>query len=242
MKLTKEQMENKKFEMPLTVLQPWSTPVIKTKLPPEVLQTMIEITDNIIADENTESYGHKLAGEIDTELLINPIILEETGVMRFYLAAVRQFVMMCKCQQVPNFIEEVQKEEWLIQIMPMWVVSQYPNEYNPIHIHTECQVSSVMYLKVPEMLPSRKTHKTDQMDGSIVFTGNASRDLEFSQPQIVCPPEAGDFYIFGAHQQHAVYPYRCAEGQKETERRSVAFNALFKSRTDYNKEKASRCF
>ena len=47
----------------------------------------------------------------------------------------------------------------------------------------------------------------------------------------------GDFYIFGAQQQHAVYPFRCAEGQKETERRSISFNAIFQSKTEYDREK-----
>jgi len=74
-------------------------------------------------------------------------------------------------------------------------------------------------------------------DGSILFFGNASRDIDLAVPQLVCPPKVGDFYIFGAHQQHAVYPYRCAEGQKDVERRSISFNAIFQSKTDYDKEK-----
>ena len=223
----------KKYEMDITVLQPWSTPVIKTKLPPEVLQTMIEITDQVIADKEAKSWGHNLAGQIDSELLIEQNILEQTGMLGFFMGAVRQFVMMCKCQQLPDHIEAIQKEEWLTQMLTMWVVSQYPNEYNPAHLHTQCQISTVMYLKVPEMLPSRKEHRAND-DGSILFFGNASRDVDFSVPQIVCSPKVGDFYMFGAHQQHAVYPYRCAEGQKEIERRSISFNAVFQSKTDYD--------
>ena len=225
------------YEMDITVLQPWSTPVIKTKLPPEVLQTMIEITDQVIADKEAKSWGHNLAGQIDSELLIEQNILEQTGMLGFFMGAVRQFVMMCKCQQMPHDIEAIRQEEWLTQMMTMWVVSQYPNEYNPMHLHTQCQISTVMYLKVPEMLPSRKEHRVND-DGSILFFGNASRDVDFSVPQIVCSPKVGDFYIFGAHQQHAVYPYRCAEGQKETERRSISFNAIFQSKSDHDKQQA----
>ena len=225
------------YEMDITVLQPWSTPVIKTKLPPEVLQTMIEITDQVIADKEAKSWGHNLAGQIDSELLIEQNILEQTGMLGFFMGAVRQFVMMCKCQQMPHDIEAIRQEEWLTQMMTMWVVSQYPNEYNPAHLHTQCQISTVMYLKVPEMLPSRKEHRAND-DGSILFFGNASRDVDLSVPQLVCPPKVGDFYIFGAHQQHAVYPYRCAEGQKETERRSISFNAIFQSKSDHDKQQA----
>ena len=237
-RLAKKQGKGEKsYEMDITVLQPWSTPVIKTKLPPQVLQTMIEITDQVIADKEAKSWGHNLAGQIDSELLIEQNILEQTGMLGFFMGAVRHFVMMCKCQQLPDHIEAIQKEEWLTQMLTMWVVSQYPNEYNPAHLHTQCQISTVMYLKVPEMLPSRKEHRTND-DGSILFFGNASRDVDFSVPQIVCSPKVGDFYIFGAHQQHAVYPYRCEEGQKETERRSISFNAIFQSKTDHDKQQA----
>jgi hypothetical protein len=76
------------------------------------------------------------------------------------------------------------------------------------------------------MLPSKKEHRPYD-DGSILFVSNASRDIELCMPSINIPPQVGDFFIFGAQQQHAVYPYRCAEGQKETERRSISFNSIF---------------
>ena len=233
----KKQGKEIQYEMSLTMLQPWSTPIMKTELPPKVLQTMIKISDEIIADKESKSWGHNLAGQIDSELLIEQNILEQTGMLGFFMGAVRQFVIMCKCQMMPDKIDVIQREEWLTQMLSIWVVSQYPNEYNPAHLHTQCQISTVMYLKVPEMLPSRKTHR-DKDDGSILFFGNASRDVDLCVPQFVCPPKVGDFYIFGAHQQHAVYPYRCAEGQKETERRSISFNAIFQSKSEHDKQQA----
>ena len=225
--------KDKTYEMNIQMIQPWSVPVFKTTLPPEILQTMIEISDQVIADKEAKSHGEYLAGQIDSELLVEHDILEQTGVMGFFLGAVRQFIIQCKMQQMPNKMAEIQQEEWLTQMLTMWIVSQQPNEYNPMHIHTECQISSVMYLKVPKMLPSKKEHRPFD-DGSINFVSNASRDLDFSVPNIAIPPQVGDFYIFGAQQQHAVYPYRCAEGQKETERRSISFNAVFQSKTDHD--------
>jgi hypothetical protein len=110
----------------------------------------------------------------------------------------------------------------------MWVVSQQPNEYNPIHIHTECQLSCVMYLKVPKFEPSKKSHR-DIDDGSITFISNASTDNEFTSPTLTLRPSAGDFFIFSAKQLHTVYPYRCTKG--DPERRSVSFNAIFETET-----------
>jgi len=225
--------KDKEYEMHIDLLQPWSVPVFKTILPPEILQTMTEISDQVIADKETKSHGEYLAGQIDTELLVEHNILEQTGVMGFFLGAVRQFVIMCKCQMMPDKIDAIKREEWYSQMLTMWIISQQPGEYNPMHIHTQCQISTVMYLKVPKLLPSRKEHRPHD-DGSILFTNSASRDVDFSVSHIVIPPQVGDFYIFGAQQQHAVYPYRCAEGQKETERRSISFNAVFQSKTDYD--------
>ena len=217
--------------MKYDLIQPWSVPVMKTSLPPNVLQTMIEISDLVIADETAKKIGHTLAGQIDTELLIEHKILKQTGVMGFFLGAVRQFVIRCKYQQMPDKIDAVQREEWLTQMLTMWIISQQPNEYNPLHVHTDCQISSVMYLKVPKMLPSRKKHRPN--DGSILFVGNTSTDIDFSTPHVSIPPRAGDFYIFGANQQHAVYPFRCEEGQEDVERRSISFNAVFQSKANY---------
>jgi hypothetical protein len=225
--------KDKAYEMEVSLIQPWSVPIFKTILPPEILQTMIEISDQVIADKDAKSHGGNLAGQIDSELLVEHNILEQTGVMGFFLGAVRQFIIQCKCQMMPNLIDEVQREEWLIQMLTMWIVSQQPGEYNPMHIHTQCQISSVMYLKVPKMLPSKKEHRPLD-DGSILFVSNSSRDIDFSVPNIVIPPQVGDFFIFGAHQQHAVYPYRCEEG--DPERRSISFNATFQSKTMYDRE------
>ena len=231
--------KEKTYEMNIEMIQPLSVPIFKTTLPPDVLQTMIEISDKILADKDAESHGGHLAGQIEKELRVEHYHLEQTGVLGFFLGAVRQFVISCKCQMMPSFEGAVLKEEWLTQMLTMWIISQQPNEYNPMHIHTQCQISTVMYLKIPKMLPSKKEHRPLD-DGSILFVSNASRDVDFSVPNIVIQPQVGDFFIFGAQQQHSVYPYRCAEGQKETERRSISFNAVFQSKADFDRgEKAN---
>ena len=228
-KLPKKQ-ENK-HRMEVLVIQPWSVPVFRTKLPPDILQTMIEISDQVIANKEAESWGSHLAGQIEKELKVEHEMLIERGVMGFLMHTVRQFVITCKLQSTPNERDAILQEEWMTHMLTMWIVSQQPGEYNPLHVHTHCQISSVMYLKVPKMLPSKKEHRSDD-DGSIVFTNSASGDTDFSVSSINFPPRVGDFYIFGAHQPHMVYPYRCEEKQEDVERRSISFNAVFQSKTD----------
>jgi len=220
----------KKKEMQVEIIQPWSVPVMKTTLTPKVLQTMIEISDLIVTNKEPKYSVESTFGPLRL-LPIDLNILEQTGVMDFFMDAVRYFIIQCKCQTMPFEVNEVQQENWLTEMVQMWAVSQLPGEYLPMHTHwPQSQISAVMYLKVPKVLPSRKEHKQDN-DGSILFVSNASRDIELSQPSISIPPKVGDFYIFGAHQQHEVYPFRCEEGQEDTERRSISFNAFFQPKT-----------
>ena len=84
--------EEKKYNMDVQLIQPWSVPIFKTILPPEILQTMIEISDQVIADKDAKSHGGYLAGQIDTELLVEHNLLEQTGVMGFFLGAVLSLI------------------------------------------------------------------------------------------------------------------------------------------------------
>ena len=134
----KKLKKNKSFEMQMTLLQPWSVPVMQSKLPPEVLEIMTKISNDIIKDEKSISHGEYLAGQIDTELRVPHEILHAAGVMRFFNEFCEQYIKVAKCQQYPNETHLVQAEKLFVQMLTMWIVSQQPNEYNPIHVHTEC--------------------------------------------------------------------------------------------------------
>ena len=84
------------YNMDAKLLQPWSAPVMATKLPDPVLGKMIEITDEIVDDKKQhKSWGHNLAGQIETELLIPHKKLEEAGIMSFFMDTIRQFIIQC---------------------------------------------------------------------------------------------------------------------------------------------------
>jgi hypothetical protein len=152
---------NKKqsFEMKAEFLQPWSTFVMKTQLPPPILERMIDITDRLVENrESATSWGHDLAGQIEDEFLIEPEILEQENLMKVFLDACRTYVAHAYCQHSPFNKEEILKEKWITELTRTWMISQKDNEYNPIHVHGACHLSAVMYLKIPEYLPVRKLH------------------------------------------------------------------------------------
>ena len=216
-------------EMKFELFQPWSTFVIKTKLPSEVLEKMIRITDEIV--ENRAGRGDEPgAGQLIDQFFINFKILEQEEVMGFFLEVCRSFVIQAYCQSQPFNKEYIMNEQWLTQLTRMWVNSQKDNEYFPNHIHTQCAISSVMYLKIPEYLPSRKTFgNIFEDDGALEFSNNTTQDQIWGSSDFKILPQVGDFFIFPATQRHQVYPFRTADGKGE--RRSVSFNADFSSKT-----------
>ena len=149
----------------------------------------------------------------------------------FFLDTCGNYVTQVYGQLYPFNRKAFAKEEWISEIVQMWMVSQKDHEYNPIHIHGNCHLSAVMYIKIPEYLPSRKTSQRNE-DGVITFSSNSARDFIWGRPTLTIQPSVGDFFIFAASQQHQVYPFRTPDGKGE--RRSVSFNAVFSSKTDQN--------
>jgi hypothetical protein len=225
-------------EMPYEFLQPWSTFVMKTKILPQYIEILIKITDEILEKNKlSERFGHKLAGEIDDEFLISP---EHFNQYFYILAFIDQACSWYYSNQLaqgsPDIKEQYMNQEWVSSIDYMWVVSQKDNEYNPIHEHEmpgSMGLSAVIWLKIPEYLPSRKKHNPDA--GAITFIGNA----QYKQRPPMCTntltlhPQVGDFCIFPSQLQHTVYPFKTKDGKGE--RRSVSLNLGLDTMENYQK-------
>ena len=50
--------EGEQFKMHFELLQPWSTFVMKTQLPPKILEKMIKISDKIVDNAENEKWSH----------------------------------------------------------------------------------------------------------------------------------------------------------------------------------------
>jgi len=209
--------------MNFELFQPWSSFVMKTELSPTVLDSMVKITDEIINTQESDSHELK-AGQINLQNWIDEETLKQEQVLDYLMHGCLIYVQQAAKQNSNN-----QKTgKWMTRITSMWVNSQYDNEYFPIHIHTDCSIAAVMYLKIPEILPSRQIYERNNgmQDGCIEFINNTSTDNIWTYPNLQITPHVGDFFIFSSSQRHQVYPFRTADGKGE--RRSVSFNAEFK--------------
>ena len=233
---------NSDFKMQMEFLQPWSTFVMKTQLPPEVHQKMLKITDKIIENEESPKTDHRI---IVDEFIIDKETLKQEELLLFFSDVSRHFVIQQFLQMYPGEEErkKILDDDWYIDITSGWTVSQKDNEYQPFHFHPGSAVSMVMYLKIPEYLP-REYSKWEDYDGSICFFhNNAGNKSDWKLPSIHQPwgassmilkPQLGDFYIFPSSLDHLVYPFRTVNGKGE--RRSVSLNAIFSNKDKIKKQ------
>ena len=177
------------------------------QLPEEVVVNLTKMTDNLLKNSNTPSHGQQLAGVND--------MLE--GCVRTYV--------------YESIIRHGNPKDSSIEtrINSAWIVSQYENEYNPVHGHTGCEISGVLYLKTPDVKDRRKIPSKEgkkDHDGDITFTYNSESQRSgelLSKGVMQITPSRGLMLLFPSWLLHQVYPFIGKD-----ERRSIAFNANYK--------------
>ena len=194
-------------------------------LPQDATDALIKMSDELLSNKSSESHGQNLAGVIDKEIKVYKSDMEKAGVDQLIESCVRSYVVHCAKNH--GFFKETYTFESMIN--SAWIVSQYANEYNPLHNHTGCDISAVIYLKVPNVKGRRnlesKKGKQDN-DGNISFIhsamGNRNFDI-FEKGVITLAPVPGLLVMFPSYLMHTVYPF-IGEG----ERRCLPFNAVYR--------------
>ena len=199
------------------VVKPFGPLVMMAQLPEGVIKKLNEVVD-VIKDK--KDMGARLAGVIETESEIPHSMLEEKKVMNIFHALSRSYLEQA-------YLNAGLHDQWnamnvKTQMQSIWSVSQYENEYNPQHNHSHCQISAVLYLKVPAMKPRNIPNKPKEKDGQIEFTFCTNESI-FTTGSFVARPKPGMCLLFPNSLYHQVYPF-----QGSGERRSIAFNMAFK--------------
>ena len=199
------------------VVKPFGPLIMLAQLPEGVIKKLNEVVD-VIKDK--KDMGARLAGVIETESEIPHSMLEEKKVMNIFHALSRSYLEQA-------YLNAGLHDQWnamnvKTQMQSIWSVSQYENEYNPQHNHSHCQISAVLYLKVPAMKPRNIPNKPKEKDGQIEFTFCTNESI-FTTGSFVARPKPGMCLLFPNTLYHQVYPF-----QGSGERRSIAFNMAFK--------------
>ena len=229
-------VNHKKEDYPFKSLCLWSNIIIRFKIPDSIFENLLELYEEINSSK-WKSFGTQLVGQIDNEPEVTAELREKYPTwINFCNEAARNFAMT---QTQTVFAAEPKKwsnflnDELFTRINTMWFVKQKPGEYNPIHIHTNCKISSIAYVKTPkQQVKDRKEHY--QTDGQVTFMNNSGTDMNFSASQCTFEPKAGDMYVFPALQHHMVWPYRSADPNDS--RISLSFNADFITKSKLEQE------
>jgi hypothetical protein len=157
------------------------------------------------------SHGKHLAGRLDSELDVLPI-LKSCKIFKKITECMSDYIDTCiehgLCTPGPHNLD----------ILSCWMNDMKPGEYNPIHTHNDnIGYASNLYLKVPEFINDvKEQHKFK--DGKITFVAPNATSSE------TILPEVGDFYIFAADHMHCVNPFKTKDPNEI--RRSMPLNFM----------------
>jgi len=187
-------------------IKPFGPSIGKTKISNKFLDILNKEIDNKDLTKKND-YSSKLARQIKKEVKISNKFIKKK-LEREIKKNIKDFLKNEKIKKVKD-----------IKILNLWVVSQFKNEYNPIHYH-DGDLSGVGYLKIPKDMTKNKLlkNKKDKTNGTIDFINGQRGFLSRSIFNIV--PKERDLLIFPNYLMHTAYPFNI-----NSERRSFSFNA-----------------
>ena len=187
-------------------IKPFGPSIGKTKISKKFLDILNKEIDNKDLTKKND-YSSKLASQIKKEVKISNNFIKKNLEIEIK-KNIKDFLKNEKIKKVKD-----------IKILNLWVVSQFKNEYNPIHYH-DGDLSGVGYLKIPKDMTKNKLlkNKKDQTNGTIDFI-NGQRGF-LSRSIFNIEPKERDLLIFPNYLMHTAYPFNI-----NSERRSFSFNA-----------------
>ena len=187
-------------------IKPFGPSIGKTKISKKFLNILNKEIDNKVLTKKND-YSSKLASQIKKEIKISNNFLKK-NLEREIKKNIKNFLKNEKIKKVKD-----------IKILNLWVVSQFKDEYNPIHYH-DGDLSGVGYLKVPKNMTKNKflKNKKNKTNGTIDFINGQRGFLSKSIYNVV--PKERDLIIFPNYLMHTAYPFNI-----NSERRSFSFNA-----------------
>ena len=215
---------------------PFGPPIGHAELPKEMIDDLNKGCDKIAKDKElskSEDWSQNLVGQVNQEILIPKDILNKWG--NWFATQVKAYIAQYLAQMyIPEqqlFKTEMSYEQLVknvgaktsITVLSAWYVRSFAGAYNPIHTHTECELTCVGFLKTPDWSKEDKKEKKLFSDsGNLQLISNAGGDSVrhfFENDTIRFIPKVGNWYLFPANIRHQVYPF-----SSKSERRSFSIN------------------
>ena len=201
-------------EKDFELIQAFGPPVLRTKIPEEIVNKLNNYIDDIISNDTKSDkldHGKNLVGDVTQEFKLEQSFISESGWLKFLGQSVQKWFKLSIQRDIKEF-----------KLIDSWVVRQFKNEYNPIHWHSG-HISGAGFLKVPNTLGKHVQENkgnNQYLGGQLTLIHGSKQSMSNSKLSII--PKVGDFYFFPHYLMHTVYPYKGTDD----ERRSISFNAF----------------
>ena len=196
----------------IKVIKPFGPSIAKIKMPNILVDNLNKYVDETIADKDKSKildHGKNLVGNVSQEIKLENDFIASSGFQKFLSSSVSNWIKISENKDIKEF-----------KLISSWVVRQFQNEYNPVHVHGG-HISGVGYLKVPNTYGKGFQEKEKGHNNGQINLIHGSRQF-LSPSDLVITPEVGYFYLFPHYLMHTVYPFNSTN----EERRSISFNAL----------------
>ena len=208
-------------------------PIGHAELPKEMIDDFNKGCDDIAKDKElskSADWSHSLVGQVNQEILIPKEILNKWG--NWFAGQVKSYIAQYLAQMyIPEqqlFKTDLPYEKVVknvesktsITVLSAWYVRSFAGDYNPIHTHTECELTCVGFLKTPDFAKENKK-KNSSSNGELQLISNGGGEARhfFENDSIRFIPKVGNWYLFPSNIRHLVYPFNC-----KGERRSFSIN------------------
>ena len=221
---------------PLQTYFPFGPPIGHAKLPEEMIKDLNKGCDDIVKSKElskSEDWSPNLVGQVEQEIKIPVEILDKWG--RWFTEQIQAYLhgyfhqLYIPGQTIvvtdkSNALQNINTVK--ISVMSAWYVRSFAGDYNPTHTHTDCQLTCVGYLKVPNLSNERQKGGANPKQKNFSPSGNLEvmssigvTPSVFENDRISFKPKVGSWYLFPANIRHSVYPFKC-----DGERRSFSIN------------------
>ena len=192
--------------MPDAIIKPFGPCLVETSVEEDKVEKIKEFCEK----NKNLNIRDKLAGHLDHEYEINATKLQE--IIQFN---VDQYKVILNHYYGYN-------EQRNLTISAAWVNYMQSGDFNPLHTHSDCNFSGVIYLSVPKELEKEAEASVAKgiKPGQIEFTVGTKVPNYITSHQFF--PKKGSLYIFPHNILHMVCPFK-----SNVERVSVAFNLIW---------------
>ena len=247
-----------KTKIKVEYLKPFGPGILRGTMSKELLDNFTKLSEEVI-DKKSRSWNAALVGQINDEWKIPELLYKDFGLDKFLDGAIKGY-MRAHILDIQRFDSEFIKKkninEFKIDVIrgDGWINYMTEGEYNPIHIHSGCSVSSIFFINDytgDEKIKDKPS--TISEDGQTTFVYGSKQTGFMRKRHIIRDengvplkntkteyfdsvherghwtliPKKGDFYIFPNYLYHMVYPFK---GKKKRISASVNYGV----RIDFN--------